>query len=116
MTLTEFLLARIAEDEASAMGSQGGAWSTGGMRMVSQPEGSEGWEAAAPGWVLVEPHHVLAECDAKREIVRYYIQLCANAEMVEDPFHYHSTGLLYAVRTLAAIYADHPDYDEAWRP
>ena len=25
-------------------------------------------------------------------------------------------GLEFAVRRLAAVYADHPDYDEAWRP
>jgi hypothetical protein len=111
-TLTEFLLARIAEDEAVARGSQGAGWATGSVRMVSQPAGTEHWTPAAPGWVLVEPNHVLAECEAKRRVVercapddRTAAQLVAVASLASD-----------VLRLLALPYADHPDYQQEWKP
>jgi hypothetical protein len=123
-----FLLARVDEDEATARGSQGGAWTTGGLRMISQPEESKDWEPAAPGWVLVEPRHVLAECEAKRRIVErsggnvcggdsptHYPQDyaegcdgCAAAQSADYETH-------WVLALLASVYADHPDFDEGWR-
>ena len=54
---------------------------------------------------------VLAECESKRRIIR----LCG-----VDP---HDPGALLlrvhtdaVVRLLALPYADHPDFDESWRP
>jgi hypothetical protein len=80
MNLTEFLLARIAEDEGSP------------------PTCSR----------------VLADCEAKRRIVErhrskpdtggWYCAGCGDDWPCED------------LRDLASVYADHPDYDEAWRP
>lgn len=108
MTLTEFLLARIAEDERPCVclerptGACGGGWCRDDCRVCSG------------GDALTQDERVLAECEAKREIVRYYLQLLDNAEVVEQPFHYHATGLLYAVRAHAAVYSDHSDYREEW--
>lgn len=57
------------------------------------------------------PDRVLAECEAKRRIVRLHPEIlgicqeCANEQ--------------YPCRTLGAValpYADHPDYREEWRP
>ena len=84
VTITEFLLARIAEDEAGARAVVGdrNAWDT--------PE----WDASR--W---SPWRVLDECEAKRRLV--------GDEWYEDP---------ETLRILAAIYSDHPDYRDEWRP
>ena len=97
-TLTEFLLARYAEDEAAARDA---------LEQGSEPE-PEPWLAV--GWpssehpgpvVLVGPERFLAECEAKRRII----------DAAED---LHSRRFI--LEALALPYANHPDYDEAWRP
>lgn len=124
--LTEFLLARVAEDEAVARGALD----------VRNP-GYE-WEATqvhdrdygAIDEVSLHPARVLAECEAKRRIVEEhpptdpidrdgtcYCQRCLGQgtdvgypdEWVQA---WHPCPTL---RLLAAIYADHPDYREEWR-
>ena len=101
-TLTDFLLARIAEDEA-----------------VARDEQIENVPADCWG-----PARVLAECEAKRRIAEAF----ADAECAVDtydgdnptPAYWQEWGnrhaLALAVEHLATIYADHPDYDESWRP
>jgi hypothetical protein len=108
MTLTEFLLARIAEDEGVARELD-----------LGQPEADDSHLYRGEGrMVLTYPARVLAECQAKRHIV----ELCASAE---DRAEQHPDISLLkmpaavygvSVRVLAAVYADHPDYSEAWRP
>ena len=89
MSLTDFLLARIAEDEDAARR----------VGTVRQPLDQASY------------FRVLAECDAKRRIVGLHHEIlticqgCANES--------------YPCRTLRALalpYADHPDYREEWRP
>ncbi len=80
MTITEFLLARIAEDEAVALAANGPSV-----------------HAARH-----DPTRVLAECAAKRAIIE-------QAER-SDSGWWES---IY-VAILAAVYADHPDYDPSW--
>lgn len=87
MTLTEFLLARIAEDEADARGDTLGA-------VIPQ----DCWG----------PDRVLAECEAKRRIV----DACQNVEQVHAAEFLADRMLAF----LALPYADHPDYREEWRP
>ena len=58
--------------------------------------------------------HVVAECGAKREILMHL----EGARMGRDIFHPNQPPALLPVfieRAMAAVYADHPDYDEAWR-
>jgi hypothetical protein len=85
MTLTEFLLARIAELEARAS-----------LRHLCccQLHTSEGRWPCNCGL----PAHVLAECEAKRQII-------GTGEFPTHP-----------MRCLATVYADHPDYREEWKP
>jgi hypothetical protein len=97
-TLTEFLLARIAEDEA-------------------------GYRAEAEGipWLTVNGRslwaHLLAECEAKRRIVEKYERALDSRR--EHPDDLATAGALLAlhgvVGILASTYADHPDYREEWR-
>jgi hypothetical protein len=87
MTLTEFLLARIAEDEA---------------------EMAEAVRLRHPGLTIRRsPSRFEAECEAKRRI----LETCETYEYeVTNAYGYDDV-----LRALAAVYADHPDYDEAWR-
>jgi hypothetical protein len=127
MTLTEFLLARIAEDETVAQGHEG----TGYQRWPYRPYGDRLGGTVGPehvpiaedwrdrGYVAVaehisrhDPARVLAECEASRHIV-------ARAQALAD---WDEMGSSIAddgdfiLSWLAAPYADHPDYREEWRP
>ena len=85
MTLTEFLLARITEDEVEApFIHDGDKWSD--------------------GCACDFPTRWLAECAAKRRIVEWH----QPDDVCDDACH--------TLRLLALPYADHPDYDESWRP
>ncbi|MGZ4524215.1 MAG: DUF6221 family protein, partial [Mycobacteriaceae bacterium] len=60
-----------------------------------------------------DPARVLAECEAKRRIVERY-RVC---EPNYDEGNRLETRVLdWTMRLLALPYADHPDYDPAWRP
>jgi hypothetical protein len=119
-TLADFLLARIAEDEAEARAAI---------------------TARVPA-VLVGPERLLAECNAKLRILedhapKAYRGLEAEEHAPEpDPrplsnwvecrrcFDWGSSGGDYdfliwpclTLRALALSYADHPNYQEEWRP
>lgn len=101
LTITEFLEARIAEDEERATyvlkyGDWGG---------------------------LFKPPRVLAECAAKRAIIAQADEatgldmsvdnerLVGRRDMAEEP--YCGDVILSA---LAAVYKDHPDYRQEWAP
>lgn len=106
MTLTEFALARIAEDEAD-------------IRAYVHPDAQHGTP-----WHWRSFPRLIAEVDAKRWIV-------ASHEEIPPGVNVNTSG--YApkdspvcgfcgeaewpcptILAIARIYADHPDYDEAW--
>jgi len=114
MTLTEFLLARIAEDERAARKVQplGHVVDMGGVRLDERFTHSRLRFSSADGWARTEddpaaaahfarhdPARVLRECEAKRQLI----------ERVGNP---DWAGF----RILAMPYADHPDYRQEWRP
>lgn len=116
MTIAEFLLARIDEDEAQARRAFADrrrdldrvAWIQG-----SQHEPSEtflqAWEDHPGPLVIVGIERVLAECAAKRRIV----DLAVDAEKhtrIDLPKNYMRATL----RALASVHADHPDYRAEW--
>lgn len=113
MTITEFLLARIAEDKdhASLVTAQSVDMSSG----------------------IPEIRHtairdrVLAECEAKEAIVKEH---ALGEHYTVDDADVLKGGLFAScstcaqwkeswpcptIRVLASVYASHPDYDEAWR-
>lgn len=156
MTITEFLLARIAEDEAIAQaaivpGRPGTHWqwvTTEDDTPVKPGEESAALrhqnlslrtveefpipnldglplpafaldtveELGAPGVgqhiTTHDPARVLAECEAKRRIIKAY-------ERLED-YRYNADawGMDYPEETilwpLAAVYSDHPDFRQEW--
>lgn len=95
LSLTDFLLARIAEDEELA-------------REAVDPHLSGG------GYGLVLGTRVLAECAAKRRIVELHggEHVCWQPDYpVDGDFgETNCWGDCATMRYLAAVYADHPDY------
>ena len=109
-SLTDFLLARIAEDEAVAerlrRPSAGDPW---GWQEHPHPLTTCGHGQRV---VHATPARVLAECEAKRRIVA---ALPADPGGVGEKYDYD--GNAWAVLcALALPYADHDDYDASWRP
>jgi hypothetical protein len=96
MTLTEFLLARIAEDER-----------------VAREEDFSGPIADEWPWDI---SRALAECETKRRIVESLGSHLRNAERYPDAYPGMVALADWHVRVLATVYADHPDYREDWRP
>jgi hypothetical protein len=87
-TLTDFLLARIAEDEATIPSLDCRCGTDGVPEVASLPDC---------------PDRIVAECEAKRRIVDLTQHGCGDDyERVQ--------------RALALPYADHSDYRPEWRP
>jgi len=127
LTLAGFLLARIAEDEATARaateddcGQDGGF--EGAYELLTGRKGSPldcvprfGDAAAALILRTAVPRRVLRECEAKRRIVGAHEQhpmqvdgFCRSCGITDGP--------CATLRALALPYADHPDYRQEWRP
>ena len=115
MTLTEFLTARIDEDEAAARPFRNALgdvkpWRCdevgGKVRQVGQQEfglpdvvSESDTHLTAVHIARHDPARILAECEAKRQLI----------ERVGNP---DWAGF----RILALPHADHPDYRPEWRP
>jgi len=110
MTITEFLEARIAEDEAAAGKLAGVAHSA-----KTQVYTGEEWVTTP-----ISTERVLVECAAKRAIIEL-ARKAVEAEKEWDDHEWQGTvestepltgdTILYA---LAAVYASHPDYRREW--
>lgn len=94
LTLADFLLARIAEDERMAEGIH--------------PEQSFGLDLEG-----LSRNRLLAECEAKRRIVEPWR---VDGDEVDWRFGVHAEAHDRILKILAEQYADHPDYREEWRP
>ena len=140
LTLTDFLLARIAEDEDVARAAitqdtqertyydgrtetliDTGIWHAGsssydecrveGTFMVIYDEGGHSPEQATH-IARHDPARVLAECEAKRQIVELHAEVeKAGASCAVCWEDYPCPTL----RILTSVYADHPDFREEWR-
>ena len=108
--LTDFLLARIAEDEAEARDAIKERDSIPFTRPVSPDYDLKSWPDVGVPAVLVGPERVLAECEAKRRIVEDRIHLDT---VRPGAIRAHSE---WVCRVLATVHADHPDYREEWKP
>jgi len=108
MTIVEFLLARIAEDEAVAREVNPDAWD------YDVTANREAW--ADEDRVSVGVGRVLADCEAKRRIVETHDGTVAGQPNTHPCDGTSGVYECDTLRALASVYADHPDYDEAWRP
>ena len=87
-TLPEFLNARFDEDEAAAKA----------MRNM--------WDGRSP--------RMRREVAAKRAILRAYEPDDDDSVTLHSPDYYNLGDA--ALRALAAVYSDHPDYLQDWKP
>ena len=113
MTITEFLLARIAEDEADAHAATSVGFDpdwTSRPDLTGQPIMAGKYRIATCGESVMahiarhDPARALAECEAKRRIVS-----------LDDLDGGQDDGHVHALRCLASVYADHPDFRDEWR-
>lgn len=96
-TLADFLLARIAEDEAAAQAA-----------LALQGSGTH-WPKSHP----LDPSRALAECAAKRAILADRESIDRSAGM-DDWYAGRSDANYDALYALASVYRDHPDYQREW--
>jgi hypothetical protein len=111
--LAQFLLARIAEDEAAndeLVRAEVARCRADGMPSLTEDEVRAYW-AGQPWW-----ERRVAECDAKRRIVDAWVAADHAAGSYPGTMAGIEQGLDAALQFLALPYADHPDYDEKWRP
>ena len=126
--LAAFLNARLDEDEAAARDAyyEGQRWITEEEGVYRYPVFSDPVNPAYADQELVQmadrkrdarhiarwdPARVLREVEAKRKIIAE-----ADRSMKSIPFGHRYDFALMTLRALAAVYSDHPDYLEEWRP
>lgn len=121
MTLTEFLRARLDEDEAitrsyARPGSPIGTPTDESVGHIYSPDCSRDREADVEGFLggVADPDRVLAEVDAKRRIVEH-TEACKADRNRRDDGESRYREMWWTCVTLAKVYADHPDYRE-WKP
>ena len=100
LTITDFLEARISEDEAVA----------GEPVFRGEPVDSRLREVLAghAGGLEINASRVRAECESKRTILELH------AACVREGYDNAAAYLEDALRALAAVYKDHPDYRKEW--
>ncbi|MGW5691512.1 DUF6221 family protein [Streptomyces asiaticus] len=94
-----------------------GVWDTN-----RQPRVKYVWPRERAHIIRHDPARVLAEIEAKRGIIARYEFVCRQAaelglsEEERETWVQVGGALQSCVLCLAAVYADHPDYREEWRP
>ncbi|MEW2250411.1 DUF6221 family protein [Streptomyces sp. NPDC006975] len=131
--LVEFLRARLEQDEASAKAASPGPWrpseESDEVLAVDGVTVADGFalsgrqlRATTEHIARHDPARVLAEVGARRHLIElhqerleqgYGTDFCAECGFGEVGRQYYPCQTL---RLLALPYADHPDYQERWRP
>jgi hypothetical protein len=139
VTLVEFLLARVAEDEQAAQGATLGrtSWRFENMQIWSGPTTrapSSGdvlivkhtWPQEAEHIIRHDPARVLAECRARRAVIELHglfmawgrtpvCRECGPDEDVEFQVEVHGRGWpCRTLRALALPFKAHPDFSPGW--
>ncbi|WP_454049861.1 DUF6221 family protein [Cellulomonas sp. Marseille-Q8402] len=116
MTLTTFLLARIAEDERTAERAL-----TDAGRSPRQHVPGRQVDAGPALAELADPARVLVECRVKRQVVVLADEatgLDQTVDMEREADSRHDSGIHYVgdriLRAMASVYAGHPEFDPAW--
>ncbi|MFK8851272.1 DUF6221 family protein [Streptomyces sp. Ac-502] len=114
--LVQFLRDRLDEDERIAKACAGnGQWNADDIEIYGKELAPE----VRAHMATHDPARALAEVAAKKRILDFYD--AAHSDAVRNAVGIDSqdgtiSAATAAVRCLATVYADHPDYNEAWRP
>lgn len=108
MNITEFLEARIAEDESTARRVKDGPGEPGGRGVWSVQIGVSGNDAKF-AHVASDPDRIIAECAAKRAIISAH-----QSQKSEDDPGAWIVASNALIKALTAVYKDHPDYQQEW--
>lgn len=125
MTLSEFLLARIDEDESVARRPTPDEYESGDAYMFWHEDATDEvqWHTAHCGLRMGEYNEacqcdvrarVIAECEAKRQVVTLF-ECHPGADPRRGDLWNEYAGMNAMLNALALPYADHPDFDDAWR-
>lgn len=120
--LIEFVRARLDEDELTAREAN-----TSPEMVTGIPRSYAEAPVAIHIARFANLDRVLAEVEAKREVVRLAVQARHNASLPEPDFAVGPSGaalfvsgfaaaMEHALRLFAVAYAAHPDYDPKWVP
>ena len=96
MNITEFLEARIAEDEAAAR-----------VDFDEMARSSVSIQFDCETQARFDPARVLAECEAKRAVIGWWTEGLIGYVRVDDE-------LTNPLLPIATVYKDHPDYQQEW--
>ena len=111
LTLTAFLAARYDEAEAAARAAEPWWPSTFTQPFATEPR--------AVHIARHDPARVLADIAAKRAIIQAWIlrdQQGSGTGEGAATIASHAVGVLVALKHLAAVHAEHPDYRQEWAP
>ncbi|SCD40986.1 hypothetical protein GA0115251_106923 [Streptomyces sp. TverLS-915] len=122
--LLAFFRARLDEDEAEARTVR---WDGSNNRLdwhlpasatvdVGDDEFYTGDRTVAAHIARHDPARVLLEVEAKRRVLRAHDKWCEGRCEAKYPEGGFDAAHYWSIKSLAAVYADHPDYDESWRP
>lgn len=120
--LVQFLRARLDEDEQAARRAGDSFRQISETGVIVATEGDRAEECASANWAGIaehivrhDPARVLAEVEAKRELLADYERFVAERRRMMggwDSYPEPSPVLT----AFATVYADHPDYRPEWRP
>jgi hypothetical protein len=128
MTLTEFLAARLDEDQAAAEALKVERWvldnewvfGETSADVIASLNNDQLSTATGEHIARHDPARVLAEVDAKRRILELHADghECPtfDREIGGEPVTGYYGDDCPTLRRLALPHADHPDYDPEWQP
>lgn len=120
-SLAEFLRARIAEDEAAVVAFRSDETEFWGHPFDSDHPNDPPWKLKVNfsgddvyhiPLIEADARRVLAECEAKRQIVEQWEMMQPPVSASDDRL---AENLFISLMHLALPYESHPDYCEEWR-
>jgi hypothetical protein len=115
--LIAFLRARLDEDEQVALAAKGHRVFDGTGIVADRDRSVTLGSHVATHIARHDPARVLADVEAKRQIIEGFAELHHNpARHTDAVLHLQWNVLRHVVLVLAQPFADHPDYREEWRP
>jgi hypothetical protein len=120
--LVQFLRDRLNEDEQAARRAGDTFRQIGETGVIVATEGDRAEECASANWAGIaehivrhDPARVLREVAAKRELLDDYERFVAERRRMMNGWDSYPEPSP-VLTAFAAVYADHPDYRDAWRP